>query len=82
MPLNIDLLPRPFSYERPKVEGYEPLISGKVMRVSRSRRNAWRAEALVDDCAMCISHHDTKADAEAHLAEMIKAYAEAHYIQV
>ncbi len=80
--LNTDLLPRPFSYDRPRVEGYRPLISGKVMRISRSRRNCWRSVVRVDDCSMAMSHHDTKAEAETHLEGMIKAYAEAHYVQV
>jgi hypothetical protein len=79
--LNMNLLARPFSYDRPRVEGYRPLISGKITRIGRCRRNAWRAEALVDGTAMCTSHHDTKAAAERHLEGMIKAYAEAHYIQ-
>lgn len=80
--LNTDLLPRPFSSDRPRVEGYQPLISGKVTRIGRRRRNSWRAETLVDGCAMTLSHHDTKEEAESHLAGMIKAYAEVHYIQV
>lgn len=80
--LNTKLLPRPFSYDRPRVEGYEPTIKGKVTRISRSRRNSWRAEALVDGCVMTLSHHDIKAEAESHLAGMIKAYAEVHYFQV
>lgn len=80
--LNTNLLPRPFSSDRPRVEGYQPLISGRVTRVSRARRNAWRAEALVDGTAMTTSHHNTKAEAESHLEGMIKAYAEAHYFQV
>ena len=80
--LTQELFPRPFSSDRPRVEGYEPLISGKVTRVSRSRHNAWRAETLVDDCPMSTSHHDTKAAAEIHCAKTIKAYAEVHYVQV
>lgn len=80
--LNTALLTRPFSYDRPRVEGFEPLISGKVTRISRSRRNAWRAEALVDGSAMTTSHHNTKTEAESFLAGMVKAYAETHYIQV
>ena len=79
--LNFNLLPRPWSSDRPRVEGYRPLISGKVTRVSRSKRNAWRAEATVDGTAMTLSHHNTKAEAESHLAGMIKTYAEVHYIQ-
>ena len=79
--LNFDLLPRPWSSDRPRIEGYEPLISGKVTRVSRSKRNAWRAEALVDDSAMATGHFNTKAEAEPWLERMIKAYAEVHYIQ-
>lgn len=80
--LNTQLLPRPFSYDRPRVEGYTPLISGRVTRINRRRRNSWRAETLVDGCAMTLSHHDTKADAETAAAGMIKAYAEVHYVQV
>lgn len=80
--LNTDLLPRPFSCDRPRIEGFEPLITAKIMRVNRRRRNAWRAETLVNDHPMSTSHHDTKADAETHCAGMIKAYAEVHYIQV
>lgn len=80
--LNTALLTRPFSYDRPRVEGYEPAISGRVTRISRSRRNAWCAETLVDSCPMSISHHDTKAAAESSLEGMIKAYAEVHYFQV
>jgi len=80
--VNTALWPRPFSYDRPRVEGYRPLISGKITRISRSKRNAWRAEALVDDCAMTTSHHDTKALAETHLEGTIKTYAEVHYFQV
>lgn len=82
MTTNTKLWPRPFSSDRPRVEGYEPLISGKVTRISRRRRNSWRAETLVDDRAMTMSHHDTKAEAETYLEGMIKAYAEVHYVQV
>jgi hypothetical protein len=80
--LNIDLLPRPWSSDRPRVEGYQPLITAKITRISRARRNAWRSETLVDDCPMATSHHDTKGAAESHAEGMLKAYAEAHYIQV
>lgn len=80
--LNMQLLTRPFSYDRPRVEGYRPLISNRITRISRSRRNAWRAEVLVGECAMATSHHDTKGDAETWSAGMIRAYAEAHYAQV
>ena len=80
--LNIGLLARPLSYDRPRIEGYRPIVSGRVTRVGRRRRNSWRSEALVDDCPMATSHHDTKAQAEGHLEGMIKAYAEAHYFQV
>lgn len=80
--LNTRLLARPFSYDRPRVEGYRPIITGRVTRISRSRRNSWRSEVLVDGCGMSTSHHDTKTDAETQLEGMIKAYAEAHYIQV
>ena len=80
--LNTDLLPRPFSSDRPRVEGYTPLIGGKVTRIGRRRRNSWRAETTVDGTAMTLAHFDTKAEAEMHLEGMIKAYAEVHYIQV
>ncbi len=80
--IRTDLLARPFSSDRPRVKGYEPIIKAKVTRISRSRRNAWRAETLVDNVTMSTSHHDTKAQAEDHCAGMIRAYAEAHYIQV
>lgn len=79
--INTQLLPRPFSSDRPRVEGYEPIISGRVSRIGRRKRNSWRAEALVDGTAMTLSHHDTKEDAETHLAGMIKAFAQVHYIQ-
>jgi hypothetical protein len=80
--LNTKLLARPFSSDRPRIEGFEPIITCKITRISRSSRNSWRAETLVDDCPMCMSHHDTKAAAESRCEDMIKAYAEAHYIQV
>lgn len=80
--LNMKLVTRPHSYDRPRVEGYEPLIRCKITRISRSRRNAWFAETLVDACTMAHSHHDTKGDAETHCEGMIRAYAEAHYFQV
>jgi len=28
--LNTQLLPRPFSYDRPRVEGYEPMIKAEI----------------------------------------------------
>jgi len=81
--LNTSLLARPWSSDRPRVEGYRPIISSQITRISRTRRrNSWRAETLVDDCAMTTSHHDTKAAAESSCAGMMKAYAEVHYIQV
>lgn len=80
--INIELLPRPFSSDRPRVKGYAPTITGRVTRISRRRRNIWRAETLVDSTVMTLSHHDTKEAAESFLAGMIKMYAEVHYIQV
>jgi hypothetical protein len=80
--LNVQLLPRPFSYDRPRVEGYAPMIRARITRVSRSRRNAWCSEILVDACPMAISHHHTKSEAETHAEGMLKAYAEVHYVQV
>lgn len=82
MRVNMELLPRPFSYDRPRVQGYKPLISGKVTRVGRRRHNSWRAEVFVGTCPMTTSHHDTKPEAESTCARMIKTYAEVHYIQV
>lgn len=79
--LNTELLPRPFSYDRPRVEGYEPIIRSRITRIGRGRRNTWCSEVLVDDCSMSISHHDLKSEAETHTAGMIKAYAEVHYFQ-
>jgi hypothetical protein len=80
--MNTDLLPRPFSCDRPRVEGYEPLIKSRITRIGRSRRNSWRSEILIDDCAMSMSHHNTKAEAETSAAEMLRAYAKVHYTQV
>lgn len=80
--LNIKLLPRPFSSDRPRVEGYEPIVRGKIERINRRKRNSWRAEVSVDDCAMTLSHHDTKVEAESFCERMIKTYAEIHYFQV
>lgn len=65
--LNLALVCRPWSSDYPKVEGYEPLIRAKVYRVSRSKRNCWRSEILVDDCPMTSSHHDTRLAAESAL---------------
>ncbi len=80
--LNSALLPRPHSCDRPRVAGYEPMCSVRITRINRNKRNAWRCEALVDDCAMTTSHHDTQAAAESFGAGMLKAYAAAHYFQV
>ncbi len=77
--LNVDLLPRPWSCHEPKAEGYAPLISGRVERVSRSKRNGWRSQVFVSDNPMATSHHDTKAAAESSLAGMLEAYTEVHY---
>lgn len=76
------LLPRPWSGDRPKVEGYAPLITGKATRVSRSKKNAWRAEVMVDGATMTLGHRDTRAAAESWLEGMIDAYAKVHYKQV
>lgn len=79
--MKTDLLPRPWSPDRPKVEGYEPIIRGKVLRVGRRKRNSWRADVMVDGCPMGHSHHDTKAAAESKLAGMIRACAAVHYTE-
>lgn len=80
--MNTELLTRPWSSDRPRVKGYEPQIKSRITRVSRRRRNSWRSEILVNDCAMSMSHHDTKAEAEVSAAGMLRAYAEVHYVQV
>ena len=80
--LNTNLLPRPFSSDRPRVEGYEPLITSRITRLGRSRRNSWRAEVLVDGCTMTTSHHDTRSDAERWAERMTEVYAKVHYVQV
>jgi hypothetical protein len=80
--LKTELLPRPFSSDRPKVAGYEPMISGKVERVGRRKRNSWRATVFVEGAPKAIAHRDTKAAAESYLAGMIRAYASVHYIEV
>lgn len=77
--LNIGLLPRPWSCHEERVKGYSPLIHGKVERVSRSKRNGWRATVYVDDCPMSTSHSDTKAAAESKCEGMLAATTEAHY---
>jgi hypothetical protein len=71
---------RPWSSHEAKVAGYEPLIRGKVERVSRSRRNCWRSTVYVDDCPMTYSHHDTKAAAESGCARMLEVYTDIHYV--
>lgn len=76
---NTQLLVRPWSYHRPKVPGYEPLIQSQVVRVGRRRRNSWRCTVLVDGCAMFNSHHDTKAAAESKAATVMESYCDTHY---
>lgn len=70
------------SCDRPRVPGYEPLCEVRITRINRRKRNSWRCETLVDDCAMSMSHHDTKAAAESAGERSLKAYAAAHYFQV
>lgn len=76
---NTALLPRPWSSDKPRVAGYEPIIRGNAERISRAKRNAWRATVTVDGCRMATSHHDTRAAAESHLVGMLAAYADVHY---
>lgn len=78
--LNMDLLCRPWSCHKPRVEGYEPCIHGKVERVARRKRNSWRATAFVDSCPMAFSHHDTKWEAENRCAAWLRAYTDVHYV--
>lgn len=79
MPLDYTLFPRPFRWHTPKVEGYRPIISGKVRRVNQRKRNSWCGSVAVDDCTMFLGHRDTRRDAEALVAKMLVAYTEAHY---
>lgn len=78
--LNTGLLPRPWSCHKPKIEGYEPMISGKIERVSRSRRHGWRATVCVADFPMATSHHGTKAEAESKCERILDAYTAVHYV--
>jgi hypothetical protein len=78
--LKSDLFPRPWSGHYPRVPGYEPLISCRITRVSRSKRHGWRAVVTVDKCPMATSHHPTKTAAETHAAGMMEAYTESHYV--
>ena len=78
--LNTSLFPRPWSCHKGRVDGYYPFINGKIERVSKSKRNGWKATVFVDDCPMAISHHDTKAKAESHCAAMLDAYTKVHYV--
>lgn len=80
--MNTALLCRPHSYDRPRVDGFEPLIRAKIERVGRGKRNAWRAVIWVADCPMATGHRDTKYAVESWAAGMLKAYAEVHYLQV
>lgn len=70
---------RPFSCHKAKVKSYQPTIKGKVYRVSRSKRNAWRAEAIVNDAVMWRGHFDTKAAAGSKCERMVEAYTNVHY---
>lgn len=78
--INIDLLTRPWSGHYPRVEGFEPLISAKIERVSFSRKTGWRASILVDGHRMATSHHGTKYSAEKQAGDMMDAYTKVHYI--
>lgn len=80
--LNAALLTRPWSSHRPKIEGYEPQIAGKVQKVSTFRRRSWRASVLVDGCEIYTSHHDTKSAAERKCAAMLDSYTSVHYRNV
>jgi hypothetical protein len=79
--LNMALMPRPHSYDHPRVNGYEPIVCCSIERVSRSKRNAWRQTIVVDDNPMATGHHDTRYAAESKGAAMLKVYAEIHYFQ-
>jgi hypothetical protein len=80
MALNTGLLPRPWSCHRPKVDGYAPLISGDVERVSRRKHAGWRVSVFVDEARMYVSHHDTKERAERQCEEMLDIYTKVHYV--
>ena len=79
--INFDLLPRPWSSDRPRVKRYQPQISCEVERVSRSRRNAWRFAVFVDGEQMAFGHGDTKTAAERRGASMLQAYTDIHYFK-
>lgn len=79
--LNIHLLPRPWSSDRPLVPGVEPVIRARIERVSRSTRIGWRCEILMDGIAMFTSHHPTKLAAESRAEKALDAHAQAHYFQ-
>jgi len=76
---NIRLLPRPWSGHYPKVLGVQPMITAKIERINRRRKNSWRCTIFVDSNPMSFSHHDTKSLAESKAAGMLDAYTEVHY---
>jgi hypothetical protein len=73
------ILPRPFSCHVPKIAGYEPSITCEVVRISRSRRNGWRATVLIDKIPMAYGHCPTKEAAESWCSSMMIAYTNTHY---
>lgn len=80
MTLKMGLMVRPWSCHQPKQAGYEPIISGKTVRIGRRKRNGWRWQVFVDDQPMAFGHCDTKRAAESSLEPMLDAYTEAHYV--
>lgn len=80
--VTIALAPRPHSCHRPRVAGFEPLISHRITRVAKGGKNSWRCEVLVDGVAMSYSHRPTKAAAQTEAASGMQAYTEAHYFSV
>lgn len=74
------LWPRPFSCHEPRNAEFQPTISGKVSRVSHSKRNAWRAEVIINDATMWMAHYATKAAAVSACEPMIETYTAIHYV--
>lgn len=80
--INTALLPRPHSYDRPKVAEYAPLVKAEIKRVSKAKRNGWRVRILANDSVMVMGHFDNKPMAESWAEGMLKTCAEVHYVQV
>lgn len=80
--INMALLPRPWSSDRPRNPRYRPIITAKIERVSRSKKHGWRSVIHVGEFPMATSHHGTRAEAEQWAEPMLATYASVHYTQV